>query len=233
VGHVSTATDRSQLLYALRGLNFIRNLDDSGLVVDEGVWREINQVMERNPDWKGINVISTQPGQFVVTGFLKTHSQSDRLAEYLSANFPYPDLLENRVVIEEDVLSSAASILQNHGLRSVNVKLLNGELTLTGGIPQGKDSELAAAITELKGIRGVRAIRNATSGTASKESFVNISDKYEVSGVSNQGGKLSVVINGRILMKGDILDGMTITAIQPHSIHLEKDSTQYRIDFTH
>lgn len=231
VGHVMSATDRNQLLYSLQGLNFIRNLDESGLVIDEYVWREINQIVEKNPDWKGISVTATEPGHFVVWGYLKTHAQADRLSEYLSANFPYPDLLEKRIVVDEDVVTSVNNLLESKGLRNIVVKLDNGEILLSGAIPLGKEEQVNAILTEIKAIPGVRSVRNFTAEIQAPDSVVNISDKYEVSGVSNQAGKLSVVINGRILMKGDVLDGMAITQIQQNAVLLQKDSTQYRIDF--
>lgn len=231
VGHVLTTTDKSQLMYALQGLPFIKSLDDSGVIIDEYVWREINQVLEKNPDWKGINVMATTPGHFVVSGYLQTRSQADRLSEYLSANFPYPDLLEKRTVVDQEVLASINTILQSKGLRSVVAKLDNGEVTLTGGIPTEKLGDIVAVVGEIKEIRGVRSVRNSTSGQAAEQSVINISDKYEVTGISSQSGTMSVVINGRILMKGDVLDGMAITAIQTNTVYLERDGTRYRIDF--
>lgn len=231
VGHVLTTTDKSQLMYSLQGLNFIKSLDDSGVIIDEYVWREINQVLEKNPDWKGITVMATTPGHFVVSGYMQTRAQADRLSEYLNANFPYPDLLEKRTIVDQEVLASINTILQGKGLKSVTAKLENGEVTLTGGIPKDKIGDIVGVIAEIKEVRGVRNVRNATIGQAPEQSVINISDKYEVTGISNQGGNLSVVINGRILMKGDTLDGMTITIIQPHTVYLEREGTRYRIDF--
>lgn len=231
VGHVLTTTDKNQMLYALQGMPFIKSLDDSGVVIDEYVWREINQVLENNPEWKGINVMAVSPGHFVISGYLKTRSQADQLAEYLNANFPYPDLLEKRTVVDQEVLASVNAILQGKGLKMVTAKLDNGEISLTGGIPQDKVDAIAATIAEIREIRGVRNVRNGTTSQAADQSVVNISDKYEVTGISNLGGKLSVVINGRILMKGDILDGMTVTQIQPNVVFLQRDGTRYRIDY--
>lgn len=231
VGHVLTTTDKSQLLYALQGLTFIKSIDDTGVIIDEYVWREINQVLEKNRDWKAINVMATTPGHFVVSGYLQTRNQADRLSEYLGANFPYPDLLEKRTVVDQDVQASIASILQNYGLKNVVAKFDTGEVTLSGSLPTEKTGELAAILNEIKDIRGVRNILNLTVGQAAELSFQNISDKYEVTGISSQGGKMSVVINGRILMKGDSLDGMTITLIQPNAVNLERDGTKYRIDY--
>ncbi|HEV8051782.1 MAG TPA: type III secretion system inner membrane ring subunit SctD [Parachlamydiaceae bacterium] len=231
VGHVLTTGDKSQLMYALQGLTFIKNLDDSGVIIDEYVWREINQVLEKNPAWKGINVMAMTPGHFVVSGYMQTRVQADRLSEYLSANFPYPDLLENRTVVEQEIQSTINSILLGRGLKNITAKLDNGEVSLTGGVASDKVEDVAGVVGEIKEIRGVRSVRNLTSGQVTDSSVVNISDKYEVSGISKQGGNLSVVINGRILMKGDALDGMTISQIQPNAVYLERDGTSYRIDY--
>lgn len=233
VGHVLSTTDKSQLMYTLQGLSFIKSLDDSSVVIDEYVWREINQVLEKNPDWKGINVMSTSPGHFIVSGYLQTRAQADRLDEYLNANFPYPDLLDKKIIVDQEVLASVNSILQSKGLKALTTKLDNGEVTISGGVPTGKMEDFTASVAEIKEIRGVRSVRNLTTGMAPEQSIVNISDKYEVTGISSQAGNLSVVINGRILMKGDALDGMTITTIQPNVIYLEKEGTKYKIEFSH
>lgn len=230
VGHVLTTTDKNQLLYSLRGLTFIKSLDDNGVIIDEYVWREINQVLEKNPAWKGITVMAPSPGKFVVSGYLETQTQAERLSEYLSSNFPYPELLEKKIVVDQEILNQINVILQNKGFKAVTAKLSNGEVTLAGGIPRGKADDMNAALAEIKEIRGIRNIKNTTAGMAPEQSIINISDKYEVTGISSQGGNMSVVINGRILMKGDVLDGMTITAIQPTAIYLDKDEVKYKID---
>lgn len=232
VGHVLTSSDRSQLLYSLQGLRFIRSYDDSGIVIDEYVWREINQVMEKNPAWRGITVMAPSAGHFVVTGYLEKRSQAESLSEYLSANFPYPDLLDKRIIVDEEVVSNVNNILQSKGFRGVNVKLENGEVILTGAVAVGKSAEIEGVIPTIKEIRGVRGVRNNTTEQAADLSLVNISDKYEVTGISSHAGRLSVVINGRILMKGDILDGMLITSVQSNAVFLERGGTKYRIDFS-
>ncbi len=233
IGHVLTAQDKNQLLYALQGLKFIKSVDDSGIVIDEYVWREINQVIEKNPQWKGISVISSTPGQFVITGYLRTRGQSEGLSDFLTSNFPYPDLLENRVIVDDDVNSSATSILNSHGFKNVTAHLENGELTLAGSVPRGSEDLLKQSLKEIQEIRGVRTIRNQIAQLAPEEDVVNISDKYDVTGVSSFGSNLSVIINGRILMKGDVLDGMSVVTIQPNAVFLEKEGTKYRIDFQH
>lgn len=232
VGHVLTGNDKNQLLYNLQGLNFIKSRDDSGIVVDEYVWREINQVLEKNPSWKGITVHANSAGHFVISGYLQTKAQADRLFEYMTANFPYLDLLEKKVVVDEDIISSINNSLQKMGLKDVKVQLTNGEVTLSGGYPPSKKADFEGFLAEAKNIPGVRNLRNLVTPLAPEQSVINITDRYEVTGLSKQGGNLNVIINGRILAKGDVLDGMTISEIKQNVIMLEKDGTKYRIDFS-
>jgi hypothetical protein len=42
----------------------------------------------------------------------------------------------------------------------------------------------------------------------------------------------SVVVNGKIYMLGNFVDGMKITSIETNSILLEKDGLNYKIDYT-
>lgn len=232
VGHVLTATDKNQLLYNLQGLKFIKVIDDSGVIIDEYVWTEANQVLSKNPQWKGVTVHSPGPGRFVLSGYLETRDQAEQVWDYITRNFPYLDLLENKIIVEEDVLSLVVYALRNQGLTAVVPKLAVGELTLTGGVQIGQKATLDALVAQFKEIPGVRMINNQVTERERSEAVINISDKYSVSGSSQiEAGKLNVVINGRILSEGDTLDGMKITHIQPHYILLEKDGTVYRIDF--
>lgn len=233
VGHVLNGSDKNQILYNLQGLKYVRGIDDSGVIIDEGVWREINQILSQNPNWKGISIHSPLPGHFVISGYLKTRKQADQLADYISNNFPYLDLLEKRVIVEEDVVSAISSNLQNHGLKDISIQMNEGVVTLTGGIPAGKTADLEKATAAIKDIPGVRGMKNLVTEMAPEQSMINISDKYEITGVSHQGPiNTSVIINGRILTRGDVLDGMTITSIKPSAVFLEKDGIRYRIDYS-
>jgi type III secretion system YscD/HrpQ family protein len=232
VGHVLTGIDKNQLLYNLQGLKFIKSIDDSGIIIDEYVWRETNNVLENNPNWKGINVYSPTPGHFILSGYLQTRSQADRLYEYISANFPYLDMLEKRVVVEEDVIATVKNDIYALGFKDIQVKLSGGEVVLMGGIPAGRAAEFDALVAEIKEISGVRSVRNFVTEMSPEQAIKNISNNYEVTGFSSQGEHISVVINGRILTKGDTLDGMKITDIQSNVIYLEQDGTKYRIDFS-
>lgn len=233
VGHVLTATDKTQLMYNLQGLKFINSIDDGGVIIDEYVWQEANQLLANNPNWRGITIQATSPGHFVLTGYLQTRKQAEQLSQYLSENFRYLDLLDKKLVVSEDVIASVSNALQKVGIRNLAVSLSNGELSITGNVPNNKAQDYQAALREIRSVSGVRLVKNFVTELPPEASFVNISDKYTVTGYSNVGkDNLNVVINGRILSQGDVLDGMTITKILGNKILLEKDGVKYEIDYS-
>lgn len=230
-GHVLTSSDKYELLNSLQGLK-LKSIDDSGVVIDEGVWRETNQVLARDQRWKGISVHSPSPGKFVLDGFLQTRKQAEELSDYITANFPYLDLLERRVVVGEDVMANVNNSLDSAGIKGMKIDIKNQELSLSGSIPNDKTEVFEGLIKQFKEIPGVRNVRTYITQVEPQKSLINVSDRYRVTGFSHQGGtNLNVVINGRILMKGDSLDGMTITNIKPNAILLEKEGVQYQIDY--
>lgn len=231
VGHVLTATDKNQLLYNLQGLNFIKSLDDSSVVIDELVWQNTNDVLNRNPAWRGISIQSPKAGQYVLTGYLQNRKQAEQLYDYISANFAYLDKLERQIVVEEDVVNQVTNLLNQQEIRSVNVQFQNGDIILTGGVPAQKQDIYLEIQDEIKKIPGVRQVRSQVTNLVKDASTINISDRYEVSGYSQQGSKISIMINGRIVTKGDTIDGMLIKSISPNTILLEKDGVSYRIDY--
>lgn len=232
-GHVSTSTDKNQLLYNLQGLKFIKTTDDGGVIIDEFAWREINPTLSKNPAWRGVSIQSPGPGKFVLSGYLQTRRESEQLWDYVSNNFPLINLLEKKVVVEEDVISQVNSLLTKDGFRDVKTQMSQGEITLTGFIPTGKTDIFSTVISNIRDISGVREVKNYVAELAGEQSMVNLTDRYEVTGHSEQGrGNISVIINGRVLARGDMLDGMLITTIKPNVIFLEKDAIKYRIDFT-
>ena len=61
---------------------------------------------------------------------------------------------------------------------------------------------------------------------------INVSDKYQVTGTAKKDGEnFSVVINGRIINKGESLDGMNLISILSNIILLEKDGVKYKINY--
>jgi type III secretion system YscD/HrpQ family protein len=231
LGHVLTTVDRNRILETLQDLKFVTQIDYSNIVIDDLLWREINQLIAKNPNWRSVSISSPTAGKFVMSGFLKSRKQAEELYDYVSQNFPYIDLLERRVVVEEDLRTQIQQKLADAHFRTVKVALTNGDLALTGTISNGSSEKFNQTVADIKTLPGVRAVQSFVTEVAPEQTMVNISDRYQVSGYSLQGSHLNVVINGRILMKGDILDGMTITDIQPNAVFLEKEGVKYRIDF--
>jgi type III secretion system YscD/HrpQ family protein len=231
IGHVLTPIDREKIVESLQDLKFISQIDSSNVVIDELVWREINQVIAKNPAWRSITINSPTAGKFILSGFLKTRKQAEDLYDYISQNFPYVDLLEKRVVVEEELASQISSKLADAGFHALQVKITNGDVLIRGNIPNGSSTIYNGLVSEIKKVQGVRTVLSQVTEVAPEQTLINITDKYPVTGYSLQGKKLQVVINGRILMKGDIIDGMTITDIRPHVVYLEKEGVRYRIDF--
>jgi hypothetical protein len=141
------------------------------------------------------------------------------------------DLLEKRIVVEEDLKAQIQQKLNEAGFRTLQISLNNGDLTISGNIPNGTISIFNGALAEIKTLPGIRGVQSLVNEVAPEQTLVNISDRYQVSGHSIQGNNTNVVINGKILTKGDIIDGMTITDIQTNAVFLEKDGVRYRIDF--
>ena len=231
IGHLLTAVDRSKMLDNLQQLPIVTSVESSNVIIDEYVWREINQVLAENPAWKSITVSSPGPGKFVMTGFLKTRKQADLLSDYITQNFSYPDLLDKRVVVEEDLKAQIQQKLNEAGFKNLTTTLDAGELALKGTVGSGDSKKLASLVDELKQTPGIRNVQLFVTEVASEQGRINISERYQVTGYSAQGRNFSVVINGKILTKGDAIDGMLITDIQPTTILLEKDGFKYRIDF--
>jgi type III secretion system YscD/HrpQ family protein len=232
IGHVLTSTDINQLRYNLQDNKFIKSIDDSDVIIDEYVWQEMNQLLSNNPNWKGVTVNATSPGHFVLLGYLQTLKQAEALSQYVSENFHYLDLLEKKIVVDEDIIATVSSQLQTLGIKNLAVQMSSGELTISGSIPTNKAENYNNLLAQFKVIPGVRNVKNYVSELPPEQTLVNISDKYSVTGYSNLGNTISVVINGRILSQGDSLDGMTITSIKSNSIMLEKDGVKYRIDYS-
>jgi type III secretion system YscD/HrpQ family protein len=231
LGHVTTVAEKNRLLYNLGDLKFIKNIDSNSIIIDEGVLNEINSLLSSNSEWKSIRVYSPEPGQFILSGELKTHKQAEQLSSYLSLNFPYLDLLKKQIVVEEDIAHHIQAWLQNDQLTDVHVNMTNGEVILTGSFPNEKANNLSEVLKKVKQIPGVRVVSNQTHLQTAEAEIIDISDHYPVTGKSRLDNKYTVVINGRILSEGGDLDGMTITNITSNHIDLEKGRDKYRINY--
>lgn len=232
IGHVLTSVEREQLLHDLGVFPFISHVD-SNIVVDENIWQETNQVMAKNPNWKGVSIHSPVAGRFVITGYVSTRKQAEALSEYLSQNFPYIDLLEQKFIIEEDILNKIDVLLKEKGFSVVTSKFNNGEIVLTGDIPYGERPTINGIANNIKKVEGVRDVKVYVTELPPSDTLVNITSQYRVTGSLAQGnGKISVVINGQIYSEGDSLDGKQITKISDSMVMLESGGIKYRIDYS-
>jgi type III secretion system YscD/HrpQ family protein len=231
LGHVTTSVERDRLLHALRNLNYVDRIDDH-IVIDELVWQETNQILSKNPSWRSISIYSPVPGQFVLSGYLQSNSEAEALIDYMNVHFDHLDRLQNKVVVEEQLIETVNVELIESAFSDVFAEITSGELTISGYMSTTKAPELRKIMTKMKRIPGIRSIKNFVVELAPEDSMINLSDRYDVTGHFRHANvNVSVVINGRILARGDTLDGMTITSIKSRSIFLEKDGFKFRIDY--
>lgn len=231
VGHVLTAVDKQELLYKINNLPFVQSIDDN-VVIDEYVWENMNALLLTNPNWIGVSVYSPTPGRFVMRGYLQTLDQMQLLVDYMNVNFPYTDKLENQVVVETNLQTQIQSLLVAKGFSGVNFQMSNGELVLAGRVDQKQSASFGDLIDQMKGIKGVRLVKNFVIYTSADTSRIDISAQYQVSGYSKKDDQnMFIVINGKIMSVGEAIDGMTITSILPNMVLLEKDGLKFRINY--
>ncbi len=235
MGHVETGVQLNELLYKLNGLTFIRGIDNN-VVNDEAIWQEMNILMSKIPAFKGVNMHSPEAGVFVISGYLKTDKQAADLIDYLNVNFNYLNLLQNRVIVEQQIIDEVTAHLIQHGFGAVNVAFSTGELLLTGYVSSTQVYEYESLVESFEKIPGIRSIKNFVVAVSPEQGVIDLNKrypgKYRVTGFSKHGDvNINVVINGRILTRGDQLDEMTITSIQPNAIFLEKEGLKYKIEY--
>ena len=230
-GHVLTGVDYQEMQYRISEIPFIMSTEDN-VVIDEGVWKMMNDVISQNAGWRGVSIHSPAPGKFVVNGYVATADQATTLAEYLTVNFPYLDRLENKVVIEEVLDTELQGLIGAQNFGAVTVQLANGEVILAGRYSDDKKSEYAQLLKKINGLNGVHSVKDFAVATHPNMARIDVTANYQVSGstmVDHHG--YSVVVNGKIYTVGDHVDGMAITKIDPSTILLEKDGLKYKIDY--
>jgi len=232
-GHVLTSVDREELLYNLHALNFITSIEDN-LIIDELIWKNINDVLTENADWEGINIYATQAGKFVVSGYLQTLEQKDQLGDFLTTHFPHLDMLDDKVYVDQTLDLEILAKLQSSGFNGIRFEQTNGAILLSGYFDEKKASEFEKLIQNLENTPGIRSVQNAAIASSADAARINVSDNYQVTGFARyDGDNYSVVINGRILTLGDSIDGMDITKIMKDTILLEKEGLKYKINYNH
>jgi len=235
MGHVQTAVQLNELLYKIKGLTFIRGVENN-IVNDEAVWQEMNILLSKIANFKGVSMHSPEAGVFVISGYLKSDKQASDLIDYLNVNFNYLNLLQNRVVVDQQITDEVSAHLMQHGFGAVTVVFSTGELLLTGYVSSTQTYEYESLVESFDKIPGVRSIKNFVVAVSPEQGVIDLNQrypgKYRVTGFSKHGDvNINVVVNGRILTRGDQLDAMTITSIQPHTIFLEKDGLKYKIEY--
>lgn len=235
IGHVKNSIDKSELLYKVDALSFIKSVDDN-VIDDEAVWQEMNILLSKKPEFKGVSMHSPEPGRFVITGYLKTEEQAVCLSDYLNLHFNYLSLLENKVIIESQMMKAIMGQLLQAGFANIQVAFLNGEVVLTGYVNNDDGEKFRTVVQEISSIPGVRLIKNFVVALPVEEGIIDLNlrhpNRYRVTGYSKYGDvSINVVVNGRILTRGDIIDGMTVTSIQPHCIFLEREGLKYKIEY--
>ncbi|MCH9608591.1 MAG: hypothetical protein S4CHLAM45_11690 [Chlamydiales bacterium] len=235
VGHVEGGVRLNELHYNLQGLPFIKGIDDN-IVDDEAVWQEMNIILSKHANFKGVSMHSPVPGEFVLSGYLKTEAQASLLNDYMNIHFNYLANLVNRVVVEEQINEMVVNRLQQEGFGSVKGEFSSGELTLTGYLGSTQSFDFDYFLKELSHTNGIRKILNYVVLVSPEQQVIDLNvrypGRYKITGYSKHGDvNFNVVINGKILTRGDALDGMTITSIQPHTIFLEMEGLKYKIDY--
>lgn len=231
VGHVLTKVNHQELLFALKELPYIKTVQDN-VVVDELVWQNMNDLLSNNPQWASVSMYATEPGKFVLRGYIDTLQNAVALSDYINLNFNYLDRLQNQVVVEKSLQTEIAAMLMNKGLSGVTFDLVDGDLVLAGRVGKNKDMTLSELVADFKKVPGIREVRNYAIVTSAEAEQTDLSSQFTVTGYSKRDEMdYFVVINGRILGQGDLLEGMLITSIKPKMVLLEKDGQHFRIDY--
>ncbi|HSX11718.1 MAG TPA: type III secretion system inner membrane ring subunit SctD [Chlamydiales bacterium] len=231
VGHVLTPVDYQEMKYRIGQIEFIMSTEDN-VVIDEGVWKTMNDVISDNPNWRGVSIHSPVAGKFEVVGYIPTAAEATKLSEYLTVNFPYLDRLDNKVVVEDVLNSQLQGMIAAMNLGGVTYKLANGSVIITGRYNEQMASQFNSFVKELNAIPGIASVKNYAIASHPDLAGVDVTGSYQVSGSSLYDGRgYSIVLNGKIYTLGDQVDGMKITSIQASTILLEKDGLKYKIDY--
>lgn len=230
-GHVLNSVDFQEMQYTLSQID-IASIENN-VVIDEGVMRSTNEILDAHPDWQGVRIAVLEPGRFAILGYVKTSEQAANIEEYLSVNFPYTDLLQNRLVVEDLLDTQLKAMLLAHGFGAVTVQLSNGTVLLSGRYSENKEKEFNRFLEAVNKTDGVQAVHNFAIASSPSMASIDLTQQYAVSGTSmHEKQGYSAIINGRIYILGQSLDGMKITSIEPREILLEKDGLKYKIDYT-
>lgn len=232
VGHILTAIDEQELLYNLQAVPFIESVENN-IIIDEYVWKNMNDLLNSNTSWRSANIHSPKAGVFLVSGYVQSADQLTALSDYLKANFPYVDRLQNKVVIEDVLKSEIAGLIISNGLSAISYQLASGEVILAGRYAKEDSSTYEKLLDQLKKLDGIRSVKNAAVATTADLARIDLTAKYRITGIITSDDKkpVSVVANNKLINVDSSLDGMKITEIRENTIYLEKDGLKYKIDY--
>jgi len=231
IGHVTTNVEYQEMKYLLGEVPFIHDIEDT-VIVDELVWQNMNELLSTNPNWTGVSMYSPKPGVFVLRGYLETLEQAESLSDYIHQNFDYLQLLENHVVVEKNLEMEIESLLLEKEFSAITFEVRNGEVVLSGRVDENRKRSFHSLIKDFKELPGVRVVKNYVAITSGDTSRIDLTKNYKITGYSKRDEKdFFVVINGRILGQGDLLDGMLISKINPKMVLLEKEGLQFKINY--
>lgn len=230
-GHVLTDIDYNELLYRLKNIPYISDIEDN-VIIDEAVYENMNALLLKNPIWQSILMTARQPGEFILTGYIKTENEKAELTDYINKHFNYLNLLKNQVVVEDTLNTQIENLLLSKGFTNVLFQQNNGRLVLSGRAHLSHKKDFDNLIKEINAVHGIRIVKNFVIFTSTSSVAIDITSKYNVTGSSKFGNKNQfVLINGRILGVNDKLDGMIITKILNKEVLLKKEGVKYKIDF--
>jgi len=231
VGHVITDVSYQELNYLIKTLPFVRSVEDN-VIIDEYVWQNMNALLFKNPDFRSVLISGQKPGQFMLRGFVQSPDQLVALSDFVNMNFPYLDRLSNVVVVEDNIQTKIQSELLSKGFTNVTFQLNGGEIVFSGRLDEKNTKPFNELLQEVGKNPGIRQVKNFVVITQESSSRIDLTSRYTVTGTSKLGDMNQfVLINGRILTTGDLLDGMQITKINPNDIFLDKDGMKYKIDY--
>jgi len=232
VGHVLTNIAKKELFYELQQLDFITKIEDT-IIIDEDVWKDFNETLNLQEEFRSVAIHANKPGNFIIEGYVKTPEEFQKLMDYVNANFPYIDKIENKVIIDQILQVEIATKLSKNNFSSVSFEIISGELVLAGRYNNAQKKAFENMIEDFKKTQGIHSVKNLAIPSTAMAASIDLSDKYKITGTAQYDGKnFSFVANGKIVTIGDILDGMEITVITPNTIFLEKDDLKYKINYS-
>jgi type III secretion system YscD/HrpQ family protein len=230
-GHVLSSVEYQELMYRIGEISFIQNIDNT-VVIDELVWKMANDILNDTPAWRTVSIHSPKAGSFVASGYVATSGDAALLNEYLTVNFPYLDRLENDVAIEEVLNLEIQNTLRSGGFGGVTFQLTGGDLVLSGGYGKNRQAQYDDTLKALNQLRGIARVRNLATVNDTDSAAIDITQNYKFSGsVTTEGHGYNVVLNDKVYVIGDTVDGMVIKSIKEKTIFLEKDGLNYRIGY--